>query len=185
MAFLEQFSEEERELIVSLPYRAGLWVSSVDDTGGPKADFAELHELESIISEKARGMFESAFVHEVMAETCTRQADWKQWAEGADSLLDDCAKATKLIGDKLVEKDLDAYRMNIMAIGLSVAKAFRELDEGASIFVKLHTQIQLFIEAIIRIIKRDKSFDTESALNISFEEDEALSKLSKALHPGT
>ncbi len=182
MAFLEQFSDEERELLISLPYRAGLWVSSVDDTGGAKADYEELDELESIVVEKASGMFESAFVHEVMAETCTRQQDWKKWAEGLDAVPNDCKKAIAIISGKLAEKDIDAFRANVMSISLSVAKAFREFDDGASMPVKLFTQIRLFLEAVMRFLKRDKSYDTESVLNISYEEDVALSMLSKALH---
>lgn len=185
MAFLEQFSAEERALIISVPFRAGHWVSVVDDTGGAKAGDAEREALENIITERARGMFESAFVHEVMAETCTRQDDWKAWSDNMDTVLEDCAKVVGIIGGKLAERDLDAYRMNVMGIGLAVAKAFREMDDGAPFFVKLQTKILLFIEAIVRLIKRDRSYDAESALNISFEEDVALTKLSKALHPGT
>ncbi len=184
MAFLEQFSEDERNLIVSLPYKAGLWVSTIDDAGGTAADYKELEALERIISEKGKGMFESAFVHEVMAETCTRQQDWKAWADGADKVLVECTNAVKIIADRLAEKDIDAYRQNIMSIAVEVAKAFREFDADAPLGVRLWTQYRLFLEAIFRIIKRDKTYESESMLNISYEEDMALSKLSKALYEG-
>jgi len=185
MAFLEQFSEEERELIVSIPYRAGLWVSTVDDAGGTAAGHDELNALESIIAEKGRGMFESAFVHEVMAETHTRQGEWKRWAENLSTLLDDSTKSITIIQGKLAEKDLDAYRMNIMAIGLAVAKAFREVDASASFMDKVNMQIRLFRDAAMRILRREKYWDKASILNVSAAEDEALDKLSKALYPGT
>jgi len=188
MAFLEKFSEDEKTLLVSLPYRAGLWLGSVDDSGGPTADFKELTELEKIVDEKSRGMFESAFVHEVMVETNGRQDQWREWAKSIDTTLDDCTKAVALIDGKLSGKDIDAYRANIMAIGLSVAKAFREFDDGASLPVKLMLQIRLFWEGCLRILSRGKSrehdHDIKSIYNISYEEDVALAKLSKALHPG-
>lgn len=185
MAFLEQFSTEDRDLIVSIPYRAGVWVSMVDDDGGGEAEHDEIDALENILAEKARGMFESAFVHEVMAETASRQQDWPQWAGQMDTVLADCTKAVGVVGGKLSEKDLDAYRMHIMAIGLEVAKAFREFDVGMPLPTKLWTNFRLFMDAIVRVFSRDKSFEGEKALNISYEEDQALSKLSQALHPGT
>ncbi len=184
MAFLEQFSEQERDLIVSIPYRAGVWVSSVDDTGGAAADAEELEKLEEIIAEKARGMFESAFVHEVIAETFSRKGDWKRWAEQLDSLLADSTHAVELVSGKLSERDVDAYRANILNIGVSVAKAFREFDVDAPFFVKIGSNLRLLGEALMRVIKRDKSYDTASELNISLAEDIALTKLSNALHPG-
>ena len=177
MAFLEQFSEQERDLIVSIPYRAGVWVSSVDDTGGAAADAEELEKLEEIIAEKARGMFESAFVHEVIAETFSRKGDWKRWAEQLDSLLADSTHAVELVSGKLSERDVDAYRANILNIGVSVAKAFREFDVDAPFFVKIGSNLRLLGEALMRVIKRDKSYDTASELNISLAEDIALTKL--------
>lgn len=181
MAFLEQFSAEDRDLIVSIPYRAGLWVSGADDGGGAKAGHDELDALETIIAEKGRGMFESAFVHEVMAETCTRQQDWKSWAGSLDNVLEDCSRAVGIVQAKLAEKDLDAYRMNIMAIGLAVAKAFREVDAG--FMDKIQMQLRLFCDAVMRILRRDRYWDPSSVLNVSHEEDIALDKLSKALYP--
>lgn len=185
MAFLEQFSAEERELLVSIPYRAGLWVSGVDNAGGAKSNYEELDALESIIAEKGRGMFESAFVHEIMAEASTRQDDWKKWAGQLDNVLSDCTKAVGIVQGRLAEKDLDAYRMNIMAIGLAVAKAFREIDADASLKDKICMQVRLFCDAGMRILRREKYWDKTSILNVSREEDEALNKLSKALYPGT
>ncbi|MCB9990891.1 MAG: hypothetical protein H6867_05880 [Rhodospirillales bacterium] len=182
MAFLEQFSKEERDLIVSVPYRAGAWVSSVDEAGGGNATADELKELENIISEKAKGMFESAFVHEVMVESFNHKADWADWAKHTDTILEDAGKAVSLIESKLSEKDVDAYRANIMAIGLNVAKAFREFEVDASVMTKAHTQIGLLLDAALRVLKRDKSYSPTTELNISYEEDVALTKLSEALH---
>lgn len=188
MAFLEQFSNEEKDLLVSLPYRVGVWLSNVDDTGGAKADFEEISELENIIERKSKGMFESAFVHEIMVETNGRQAEWRQWNKDLDNVLEQCGQAVAVISSKLEEKDLDAYRANIMAIALDVAKAFREFDDGASIFSKIFLQIRLFFEGVLKIVSRGKGrgadYDMQTLYNISYEEDIALTKLSEALHPG-
>ncbi len=182
MAFLELFSDTEKDMLVSLPYRAGLWVSLADQSGGEKASLKERAALEDIITRKASGMFESAFVHEVMAEAFARKDQWDLWAQNTQTVPDDSRKAVALISEKLTEKDVDAYRYNIMTIGVEIAKTFREFDAGASIIARLYGLFNLYVEAIVRIIKRDPSIQTESALNISYEEDQALSCLSDALH---
>lgn len=184
MAFLEQFSRQEKDLIVSVPYRVGVWVSSVDAAGGAVASYQEQDSLETIIAEKSSGMFESAFMHEVMAETCTRQQDWKAWGENMDKVLAECGEAVRIVSAKLEEKDVDAYRHTVMTIAVDVAKAFREFDSGASFMVRLWTKYRLFLESLCRVVKRDKSLETQGLLNISYEEDAALSKLAKALHGG-
>ena len=183
MAFLEQFEDEDKKLIVSLPYRVGVWVGSVDEVGGAKANFEEISALERIITEQSKGMFESAFVHEVMSETFACQDNWKAWSENLDNVPTECTQAVEKIASKLAEKDVDAYRANVMGIGLEVAKAFREFDAEETFFVKLVIKFKLFVQAMARIITRDRSFDQVSALNISYEEDMALTKLSEALHP--
>ena len=183
MAFLEQFSDEEKSMIVALPYRAGLWVGQSDSTGGEAADEKEVRALEDIIAEKSRGMFESAFVHEVMIETFARKKSWGEWSNDLDKVPEECTKIVELLNKKLSSKDVDAYRANIMGISLGIAKAFREFNVGAPFFTKVISQIGMFFDALVRLITRDNSYDPSDALNISYEEDQALSALSKALHP--
>ena len=55
MAFLDGFSKEEQDFLVSLPYRVGLWVSSIDATGGSAADGDEQEALEKCIAGIAHG----------------------------------------------------------------------------------------------------------------------------------
>src|SRR5262245_12420411 len=116
MAFLEKFSDEERELLVSLPYRAGLWISTSDHTGGGYAGDKEFSALSEVIREKASGMFESAFVHEIMADVHNCRGDWEKWAADIERVPDECRRAVELISKKLSSRDLDAYRHNIMAM---------------------------------------------------------------------
>lgn len=182
MAFLEAFTEEEKEILISVPYKAGIWVSQADSTGGEGADDKEKAALENIINEKGKGMFESAFVHEVMSEACNRKQDWNKWADTVDDVLVQAGKAVDIIAAKLEEKECDAYSANVMAIGVKIAEAFREFDADASVLVKLDTKVRLFLEAMMRVLKHDKSMKTETELNISYEEDQALSKLYKALY---
>ena len=182
MAFLEKFSDDEKELIVSLPYRAGLWVSQVDSTGDAEgADDKEAQTLEQIIREQSKGMFNSAFVHEVMVETFTRKQDWPKWQGQTDNIPALCKDAVKLIESKLDDGSAVAYRESVMAIAVNVAEAFREFDADMPVFARMMSQVGLLAEAAGRILTRKKSFKTETYFNISYEEDKALSQLYSAM----
>ena len=180
MAFLERFTPDERELLVSLPYRAGLWISQADSTGGGAADHDELDALETIIGRQAKGMFHSAFVHEVMVELYRNQEHWPRYARDTDSVLADCDRAVALIGEKLPEHDLAAYRLTLMLIGTEVAKAFREYDNGPSLLGALWSGFKLRFDAFVGAV-RGRPYEKEILLNISYQEDIALSKLAVAL----
>jgi hypothetical protein len=180
MAFLENFSQAERDLLVSLPYRAGLWVSASDASGGHAADQKELDALERTIARIAHGMFESAFVHEVMAETFLRKAEWPGWAENTKTVLDDCQAVIKIINNHLPPRDADAYRHILMQIGLEVARAFREYTTNAPFAARFFRGISVMIDRLFGIVQGEK-FVSETVLNVSYEEDLALNALAKAL----
>lgn len=181
MAFLEKFSDDEREFLVALPYRAGVWMSRADGTGGLEADAAELEALESIIDKKAAGMFESAFVHEVMAEVCSGKENWARWAKHADNIPADCRKAVTMMEGRLGKHDLDGYRENVMYIAVEIAKAFREIDlKSPSPSLSFMDRIKLFLDSIAGKPKGEK-YEAERLLNISYNEDRALAALSESL----
>ncbi|MBU0859800.1 MAG: hypothetical protein KJ667_07665 [Alphaproteobacteria bacterium] len=180
MAFLEQFSGPEKALLVALPYRAGLWVSQSDATGGKTADAQELQALSRIIEAKARGMFRSAFVHEVMAETYGRRTEWKQWADGVERVPDECRHAMVLLEKKLIERDILAYRQTVMTIADDVARAFREHDENVGMGGRLLTMAGIMIDKLIGVF-RGEEYESTALLNISEKEDLALGTLAAAL----
>lgn len=183
MAFLEELSEEEQLLLISLPYRAGIWVSRADDDGGLSARHAEKEALEKIIHEKSSGMFESAFVHEIMVETVARKDEWEKWADNIDDIETDCIKAAQILGKKMSRRDQDAYRQNIMYIATEVARAFREFGQKEAIPVKIWAFVRIRIDKIIGLFTGQR-YESETLLNISYEEDIVLAKLSKALRMG-
>lgn len=183
MAFLEQFSEDQRNRLVSIPYRAGVWVSMADDDGGVSADAKELEALEKIIDKKASSMFESAFVHEVMVETCTRRNDWKDWAKNPDTVLGECEEIITLLSEKLAERDVNAYRQNVMYVAVEVAKAFREFDIKAPFWTRAWATARMCLDKLVGFVRKE-AYESESLLNISYAEDIALSKLSQSLGIG-
>lgn len=183
MAFLEKFSAAERALLVSLPYRAGVWISRIDRSGGSDASDMEMHALERIIDKKAASMFESAFVHEVMVELCAHKSEWPQWSGSNADVAADCRAAVKIIREKLTPHDVEGYCRNILFIGVEVAKAFREFDLNAPLSVRLGALMNSLMDKLSGLA-HGPEHDSGSLLNISYEEDVALSGLSRALGIG-
>ena len=180
MAFIEKLDEKERELVTALPYKAGVWVSATDGAGGDMADFREDAALKDIIEKKAKEMFPTAFIHEVMVETYSRRSDWSRWKKAKDSTLDDCRNAVAVIEEKISQADADAYRKSVMEIGFEVAKAFSEYHEGASLWERLTSAFRIMGDKIVGLFRGQK-YVSEQLLRVSYEEDVALSRLAAAL----
>jgi hypothetical protein len=181
MAFLDGFSEDERQFLAALPYRTGLWISSSDSAGGHDASAQERDALEKTIQGIVQGMFESAFVHEIMAETFLHRDQWPVWAGQATSIPEDCKKAVAMMQSrKLPIRDIDAYRHILMQIGLEVARAFREHHKDEPVFFRITRSIGLTFDRLFGIVQGEK-YVSEDLLNISYNEDLALNALATAL----
>lgn len=181
MAYLDQFSAEERNLLISLPYRAGLWVSASDSTGGHRADTQELEALEKAIRGLAQGMFESALVHEVIAETFLKRSEWPEWAKTYAATPADCKQAVALMNARKVPaRDIDTFRRILMQIGLEVARAFREYEGNEPFSHRLMRRISIMADRFFGAMQGEK-YVSEDLLNISYSEDLALNALANAL----
>lgn len=178
MVYLDQFSEADRDLIVSLPYRAGLWLSDSDSGGGAEADYEELSRLEDVLEKKSPVAARSRFIGEVMAETLARQDLWKQWAARRDSVPEDCARAAALIAAGLSARDAADYREQVMRIATEVAAAFGEPSPRASC-----CPFSFAGRWICRFFARFCRDGSSGEGNISAGEKQALAKLDEALRP--
>ena len=179
MAFLEQFSASEQVLLVTLPYRVGLWISMSDTTGGAMADAQERATLARIIAASARSNFSSPFVHEVMKACFERRSEWAQWRENIDRIPRECQQVVGTLEGRLNGRDVLAYRQEVMSIANNVARAFREQGPDGKSGVFGH-RVRGVLDAFIGLIRREK-FDSVDLLNISVKEDVALGTLAEAL----
>lgn len=177
--FLEAFTDDERNLIVSLPYRAGLWVSLADEKGEGAARAHELKAIEDVIAKLSKGMFASAFVHEVMAETHKRREQWPSWGLQVGTVPDEARQIVAALKKKAMPQDAEAYVQTIMNIAYETAYAFREFDPSASIPIRIWVGLKLLWEAFIRTGNKD--YRVESVANISLAEEEAIAVLAEGL----
>lgn len=182
MARLEKFTEEQKRLIVALPYRTGLWVSRSDSTGGAESDTAEIAALRGIITGFTEDFCKSEFVEEVMRETVARPERWVEWETATDSLPNECAEALEIIAEKLAAPDVVSFRHNLMEIAMAVALAYREFDEGQSFTGRIKTHLRYYRQRLLSALQNREALSFDEYLNISRTEHKALAELSRVLN---
>ncbi len=132
MSFLDQLTADQRDIVVSLPYRVGLWVSDSDKSGGGDANLQEMQALSGIIHGFADEMFGSEVMQHIISETISKKARWGEWAKHVDDVPEDCRFAVDVLKEKTSSKDVNAFRNHLMEIGEAVAMAFHE-EQGKGI----------------------------------------------------
>ncbi len=180
MDVLDKLAVDHKTLIVSLPYRVGLWVSQSDDTGGSEADEKGLTALSNILQGFSQQVFGSELLQYIMNETVTRKDQWSHWDQELENVPKDCAMALDVLRDHVDDKEVNAYITRLMEIAEAVALAFREYEQQSFI-----DQLNVYFSyAFIKIKSRfsqqpSKTF--EQFLNISASERKALNTLASAL----
>ncbi len=181
MPYFDNFTEDQRSLLVALPYRVGLWISSSDATGGNDADKAEMIALSSIITSYAEDYLKSEFVQGLMEEMVARSAEWPGWGKNLDEVLAECTRAVGLASERLDHRDVMSFKYNIMEIATSVAMAYRELDHSSNFLFKLKVYSRVMIDRK-RAQRGGRIVGTlGEMMNISSSEQVALDSLARVL----
>lgn len=180
MDVLNKLTAQEKMLVVSLPYRAGLWVSAADETGGEEAHEKELTALSNIVQGFSAMVFGSELLQYIMDETTKHKDKWPQWEQDIENVPEECKQALEALRAHVDEKDVKAYAQRLVEIGEAVALAFREYEDQ-----RFSVKLQIYLSYIVTLLKSKiskspaKSF--EQFLNISMNERKALSRLAQAL----
>ena len=119
----------EKDLIIKLPYRVGLWISRADDKIGFFDEEVERGRLEAVIERVAKHHETSPFVRNILANTLNRADQWPDWAAELDTILADCKAGLKIVKAQSSEEDVKTYRVVLMQTAVCVAEAFQE-DES-------------------------------------------------------
>jgi hypothetical protein len=180
MAYLVQFSPVERALIIALPYRVGYYISVLDDTGGHVASSEEINTLDKVISHTARGMFKTAFIHEVMVETHRLRPEWRKWGADIDRVPQECRTAMNILRKHFAERDVKAYADTLLEISVNVARSFNEDDINRHpISQFISDLVYCFNKFVGKLLRRD--FASILTRNISIREDVGLLRITEAL----
>ncbi len=182
MNFLDGLSENDRTLLVSLPYRVGLFVSQSDQSGGDDSDEIEQAALRNIITAYSQEVFGSETVQYVISETVRRHSEWEKWAGKLDEIEGDCHKAIDILSATVDEKEVNAYKNHIIQIGESVALAFREYGKDTPLMDKLKIYIFYFKDKMKATKYGVQYKKWEEFINISLRERQALRSIASALN---
>ncbi len=181
MSFLEQLSDDQTSLIVALPYRAGLYISQSDQSGGDESDEEEAQVLADLIAGYAAEVFGAETVQYVLSETLKAKDEWGAWGEDLDHVLEECSRAIDILDEFVDPKEVSAFKQHILEIGESVALAFREVDEEMSFFQQIPFR-KAYAKSKKMAAKKGMAFMSfEQFLNISMDERKALQELAQAL----
>jgi hypothetical protein len=184
MTDINVFTKEERDLLVALPYRTGLWLSQCDDAGGHEASGAELEALDKIVLGYSEDFLKAEFIETLMREGAARHEEWEKWRENVANVPDECKQAIDILAAKADRKSVAAFKKHLMEIARAVAMAHREFEEDMNLSDRLWIYRRYVRGWMQAYLKKEPYASIEELLSISRIEDEALNKLAQALRVG-
>lgn len=173
-----QISPEDEAILISLPYRVGLYVSYADLSGGWDAQEKELQTLSGILRAYSEDFCKSEFVQKVLMESLGARVRWLLWAQNVERVPEEAAHIMKLLTPMFLPAELEGFRQSLVDIALTVAMAFRETAEAAAPAAETPPR---FTDLLRRIIGAEKVENPLRHINISEQEKEALLRLCAAL----
>lgn len=172
--------EDDRMLLVSIPYRAGAWVSQADVSGGDQSDEQEKQALNNIIKAFAYDVYSSDIVQQVISVTIKEEKRWDLWFDEIETVPRECEQAVSILYKVADPKEITAFKIYVMQIAEAVALAYRE-DNNLP-------PVKKFMRYVSYLIGKSKSSQMSAAynsfddyLNISQKERHALERLAQSL----
>jgi len=182
MNFLDQLMPDQRNLLVSLPYRVGLYISQSDQSGGDESDQAEMDALSSIVVAYSQEIFGAETVQYIVGETVQRKAEWEEWSKDLETLEGECHKAIDILSEAVDEKEVSAFKRSLLEIGESVALAFREYGADTPIMDKIKIYMFYMKSRKEAAQKGIVAMEWDQFINISIDERKALQTIANALN---
>lgn len=129
---LSNFSPQEQNFILSVPYRVGVWISDSDDNARTRLDDRrEQQALEAKIKKLSKQHRKMPFAAQVMQTILQNRTQWSVWnsqnSEG--DVLGDLEKSLILCTQKTSKRDVAEYKHAIWQIALVVAQAYGEHND--------------------------------------------------------
>ncbi len=175
MTKLSDFSDEEIDLIVSLPYKVGVSVSYADDEEGEIDDLREMRALETSIIEASKRHSNMGLTQEVASEILSSKDKWDLWAkQGVFNIEPLCEKVVVVLKSKADDDEVLSYVEMVVELATTVAQAYGEFgqdDQGEKGLLG------------VLVSKISKIFDngTNHPMNVSASENDVISSISAAL----
>lgn len=177
MDILEQLSDEQRDLIFRLPYRAGMWVSLADRTGGDESQAREEQVLHGLLHGFSGQVFGSEFIQHIMAGTLACEGQWPQWKAEIEAFPSECERAIAVLRDVTDAKEVNAFVIRLMEIGEAVATAFRENPNDLPFGQKM----RLYVLYLKSVLGKKQAVSFDMFMQVSLDERDALNRMAQVL----
>lgn len=175
MSELQRFLPDDQELLVSLFYRVGQWMSSVDDTDTPQdSEQVEESQMIRILTKLSDSKSVGALCSEIAAESLRQKGSWSRWSRQTDSVIDDIHRAKLMMKGQATDDEFVAFGKSLVTIATAVARAYRESDD-AEFAEKGFLSWLAEKKAHVTLALTDS--ESYKELNISPAEDTALTEL--------
>lgn len=181
MSGLSDLNEDQAHEIISLPYKAGMWISHADDVEGEADDINEMRSLERGIPELSKLHENSMLVQHVASEIMRMKDHWDVWENQCFHITKTAPDTMKMVLGHFGESEAKEYRSFIMELSKMVAQAASELDAFDPMEQKEEGFFGNMIGKIVGGISAVSKDDVNHPANISPAEGSALSELSAAL----
>lgn len=175
MPSFHDFLKEDLELIVSLPYRVGIFVSRADDAISTRRDEKrEARALRAVLESLGKQDKKCPFLAEVAEQSLSHEDHWPAW-RAKKGLAEDIARSLKLMEARLPAENVKEFRRALFHIGCVVAQAYGEKDGDSE---------ALAGQLIAKLSDRLFNPLDRNPENISAAEKAALQKLKETLLKG-
>lgn len=192
MSVLSSFSPEEADLIISLPYRVGMYVSYSEDEDGRLDDTLEMKALEDALKKSVNKEVREDSVKEFISVTLENKNKWEAWSQGVFNIEPLCEKAVILLKSRLGINEVKDYVDLCLEVAGDVARAYGEFGENdqehdynQGRVCKTMTEklglIDKIIEKIFVIMPGIKGQEVQHPMNISATEDCAIERIAEVM----
>jgi len=181
MDILNNLTDEQRDLIIRLPFRAGIWVSEADETGGAESQMREEQVLHNLLEGFAADVFGSELIQHIMAGTIAGKEDWHQWEKDIAAFPEECRRGLDVLREVSDEKEVKAFVIRLMEIGEAVALAFRERSDHAGFGARVSLFISYMQYRMARMKASGGVTGFEAFTRVSRLERKALEAMADAL----
>lgn len=173
---MTDFSDEDMDLLASLPFKVGMWISYADDQDGETDDEREHKALTLCLKQFAKLHEEDSLVGRIIRESMSRTNRQWEWADQSFNVLLDIKKGMELLRSKKVPADdIKALKRCLMEVGTAVAQAFGEFGSFDD------AENEGFFGKIAGRLAGLAADDKGHPMNVSAAEDSALEKLRAVL----
>lgn len=169
-----QLTQRDEHILVSMPYRVGLYLSYSDTTGGWEAQEAEWVSLAAILREFSEDFCKTEFSQRVLMDCLKYRADWPAWSQNIGTVPDDVAHINAVLTPMFMPKELNGFKDVMIDVALAVAMAFREHAPAPS--------EKFSIRDFVSKLSLSRKTDPLSHINISVQERDALRKVCSAMN---